>query len=241
MSGNEKKCNLLIKFQESAPKDTASLTSDAAPAQTAAPTTLVYSSLTSAPSLTESQSLVPSVVTVTENGTTITSTASVTPSQDPVLGQSASPADEANSGKMAGIAVGAAVGLAGILGLAFWFYLRKRRRSPSPLGTTDSDHGDATNGLPRRHASQMSQAGLIDKNPRIITTGLPAGSGSNSAGTSLSQNNRYSAGTDIRLNPNAIYTHEESQHSNVSLQDNRDYSRQLHVSIDGEVIPSISV
>ena len=76
----------------------------------------------------------------------------------------------------------------------------------------------------------MSQAGLIDRNPRIITTGLPGGSSNNSAGTSLSQSNRYSLPTDMRLNPNAIYTHEEAQHSSVSLQDNRDYSRQLHVS-----------
>ena len=76
----------------------------------------------------------------------------------------------------------------------------------------------------------MSEAGLIDKNPRVITTGLPMASNGNSAGTSVSQSNRYSAGTDIRLNPNALYAQAESQHSSVSLQDNRDYSRQLQVS-----------
>jgi hypothetical protein len=131
---------------------------------------------------------------------------------------------------MAGIAIGAAVGLAAIVGLVFWVYMRRKRRNQSTPGTPDSDQGDATKGLPRRHASQMSEAGLIDKNPRIITTGLPNGSSGNSAGTSLSQSNRYSVGTDIRLNPNAIYTQAESQHSSVSLQDNRDYSRQLQVS-----------
>jgi hypothetical protein len=131
---------------------------------------------------------------------------------------------------MAGIAIGAAIGVAAFLGFAFWLHLRKRRKIRSLPGTPDSDQVDVGKGLPTRHASQMSQAGLIDKNPRIITTGLPAGSNANSAGTSLSQSNRFSVGTDLRLNPNAIYTNEESQHSSVSLQDNRDYSRQLQAS-----------
>lgn len=131
---------------------------------------------------------------------------------------------------MAAIAIGAAVGLAAILGLVFWLYLRRRRQNLSPPRTPESDQVDGVKGLPTRHASQMSQAGLIDKNPRIVTTGLPMGSNANSAGTSLSPSHRYSAGTDLRLNPNAIYTCEQSQHSSVSLQDNRDYSRQLQVS-----------
>jgi hypothetical protein len=172
------------------------------------------------------------VITVTQNGTTITSTASVTPSPDPALGQDSPQPSGSNPGKTAGIAIAAAVGLAAVLGLAFWLYLRRRRLNESPPGTPDSDHAGGAKGLPRRHASQMSQAGLIDKNPRIVTTGLPAGSNGNSAGTSLSQTNRYSAGTDLRLNPNALYTQPEAQHSSVSLQDNRDYSRQLQVSSD---------
>lgn len=76
----------------------------------------------------------------------------------------------------------------------------------------------------------MSQADLIDKHGGTTITGLGSASGGASAGVAGSQNNRYSAGTDLRLNPNAIYSHEKSQHSNVSLQDNRDYSRQLQVS-----------
>jgi hypothetical protein len=36
--------------------------------------------------------------------------------------------------------------------------------------------------------------------------------------------------TDQRLNPYALYIHDESRLSNVSLQDNQDYSRQLRVS-----------
>ncbi|KAF7514424.1 hypothetical protein GJ744_000194 [Endocarpon pusillum] len=203
------------------------------PTTTPTPTTLVTSSSTFSPSPTplptEAPSLVPSVITVTQNGTTITSTASVAPSTDPALGQSSSPPSGGNPGRMAGIAIGAAVSLAAILGLAFWLYLRRRKQNLSPPRTPESDRADGVKGLPTRHASQMSQAGLIDKNPRIVTTGLPIGSNSNSAGTSLSPSNRYSAGTDLRLNPNAIYTCEESQHSSVSLQDNRDYSRQLQV------------
>ena len=41
---------------------------------------------------------------------------------------------------------------------------------------------------------------------------------------------RRSMGTDQRLNPYALYIHDESRLSNVSLQDNQDYSRQLRVS-----------
>lgn len=211
---------------------TSSTTSEAASATTdtiLSPTTLATSLVTSSPSPTSAPSLVPSVVTVTQNGTTITSTASTIPSPDPALGHAAPAPSGSNPGRMAGIAIGSAVGLAALLGFTFWFYLWKKRRSRSSRGRLDSDQGEGAQGLPRRHASQMSQAGLIDKNPRIITTGLPAGSSANSAGTTLSQSNRYSVGTDMRLNPNAIYTHEESQHSSVSLQDNRDYSRQLHV------------
>jgi hypothetical protein len=152
----------------------------------------------------------------------------VTPSPDPLLEQASPPSEASNSGQTAGIAVGAAVGLAAVTGFGFWFYLRRRRRKQTSPGSSEIDHCLAPNGVPTRHASQMSQAGLIDKNPRVMTAGLMTGSGANSAGTS-SQNNRHSAGTDMRLNPNAIYTHDERQHSSVSLQDNRDYSRQLHV------------
>lgn len=203
------------------------------PPLTTKPTTMAT---TSSPSPTEHVTLVPSVITVTQNGTTITSTASIIPTPDPALGQSSPPPSGSNPGKTAGIAIGAAVGLAAVLALSFWLFLLKRKRDQSRPETPESGQSESPRGLPRRHASQMSQAGLIDKNPRIITTGLPNGSNANSAGTSLSQSNRYSVGTDLRLNPNAIYTHEESAHSNVSLQDNRDYSRQLQVS-DASPLP----
>lgn len=41
---------------------------------------------------------------------------------------------------------------------------------------------------------------------------------------------RRSLGTDQRLNPYAIYAHEEARLSSVSLQDNQDYSRQLRIA-----------
>jgi hypothetical protein len=195
-------------------------------------TTLATSPTTPSPAPTQAPSLVPSVITVTQNGTTITSTASVTPSPDAVFGQASSPPNGSNAGKITGIAIGAAVGLAIIIGLAFWLYLRRRGRGQFLPGTPESDVGDVDKGLPTRHASQMSQAGLIDKNPRVITTGLPTGSNPHSAGTGFSQNPnyRYSAPTDLRLNPSLLYAQVTAQHSSVSLQDNRDYSRQLHVS-----------
>lgn len=42
---------------------------------------------------------------------------------------------------------------------------------------------------------------------------------------------RRSLATDQRLNPYALYIHDESRMSDVSLRDDTDYSRQLRVSL----------
>jgi hypothetical protein len=54
-------------------------------------------------------------------------------------------------------------------------------------------------------------------------------------GTTVSGSDRRSVGTDQRLNPYALYMSEQGRTSNVSLQDNHDYSRQLRVSAGGAV------
>jgi hypothetical protein len=79
----------------------------------------------------------------------------------------------------------------------------------------------------------MSSAGLLaGKGPRIQTIGHGMSNGPRSAETipGLS-NDRRSVGTDQRLNPYALFAHEEARQSNISLQDNQDYSRQLRVSL----------
>ena len=188
--------------------------------------TLTTSSVTPSP---ETPVTPPTFVTVTENGTTITKTAPGLPSSDPALGQSSLPSSNTNVGKVAGASVGAALGLALLIAFAVWIYRRRRRPNPAPPGTPVSEKSSYHGTFVSRHASQMSHSGLINKAMRINTHGLSNASTGNSAGTSSSQNHRHSAGTDMRLNPSALYARAESQHSHVSLQDNRDYSRQLQV------------
>jgi hypothetical protein len=77
----------------------------------------------------------------------------------------------------------------------------------------------------------MSSAGLLaSKAPRIQTTGHGISNGPRSTEIiSGFPNDRRSLGTDQRLNPYALFAHDEARQSNISLQDNQDYSRQLRV------------
>lgn len=79
----------------------------------------------------------------------------------------------------------------------------------------------------------MSSAGLLaGKGPRIQTTGYGINNGPRSAETTPGvSNDRRSLGTDQRLNPYALFAHDEARQSNISLQDNQDYSRQLRVTL----------
>lgn len=79
----------------------------------------------------------------------------------------------------------------------------------------------------------MSSAGLLaGKGPRIQTTGHGMSNSPRSAEIiSGFPNDRRSLGTDQRLNPYALFAHDEARQSNISLQDNQDYSRQLRVNI----------
>jgi hypothetical protein len=90
---------------------------------------------------------------------------------------------------------------------------------------------DPSKNLPSRQVSQMSSAGLLanGKAPRIQTTGFGASFNERSANTTSSAGDRRSVLTDQRLNPLALYLHDDSRSSNVSLQDNQDYSRVLRV------------
>jgi hypothetical protein len=79
----------------------------------------------------------------------------------------------------------------------------------------------------------MSSAGLLaGKAPRIQTAGYGIGSGPRNAETTpWFPNDRRSLGTDQRLNPYALFAHDEARQSDLSLQDNQDYSRQLRVRL----------
>ncbi len=87
-----------------------------------------------------------------------------------------------------------------------------------------------SNNVPSRQVSQLSSSNLLgNKTPRITTSGVTMGPDPRSAEPNSAGFDRRSVATDQRLNPYALYIHDESRLSNVSLQDNQDYSRQLRV------------
>lgn len=180
-----------------------------------------------------------SVTTVTGQVKTIIITPSA--AADPTLGEGSVNPAGIGKGTVAGIVIGVALGIGLLIGLVVWFCLRRRHANSSvgstpPFGTSYGSR-DTSNpshsGIPSRQVSQMSSAGLIaGKGPRIQTTGYGLSNGPRSGdATSGFSNDRRSVGTDQRLNPYALFAHDEARQSNISLQDNQDYSRQLRVSI----------
>lgn len=184
-----------------------------------------------------------SVTTVTGEVRTVVVTPS--PSTDATLGQSATGGGGGgvSTGKVVGIVVGVALGIGSLIGFGIWWWIRRRHRKrelpAGPEATFVPRTGDTSpsNNVPSRQVSQLSSSNLLgNKTPRINTSGVTLGTDPRSAETASSGFDRRSLGTDQRLNPYALYIHDESRLSNVSLQDNQDYSRQLRVSLT-EVSP----
>lgn len=177
--------------------------------------------------------LVPTTVLITQSPASTT--------DDATLGQSRTAGSKGgvSGGAIAGIVIGVIGGLAAVITALVWFFCRRRRRDQERSRNSSfvaervgpSSSGQQSNSIPSRQVSQMSQAGLLgSKAPRINTAfggagslglGSPTDPGSSTA-------DRRSVGTDQRLNPWAIYK-QDDQKSSVSLQDDRDYSRQLRV------------
>lgn len=194
------------------------------------------SQATSAPSITSSPTQVyTSVTTVTGQVRTVLVTPT-TASDSPQNQQTTASNHGLGTGTVVGIVLGVAVGLGLIVGLGVWIWLRRRHRNTMNSMTPDGSFSPPTAGsssnntIPSRQVSQLSSAGLLGKNPRILTTNLPSGNDLRSADTMSSAYDRRSMGTDQRLNPHAIWLNDDGRASNVSLQDNHDYSRQLRVS-----------
>ncbi|RMZ83572.1 hypothetical protein DV738_g1123, partial [Chaetothyriales sp. CBS 135597] len=144
-----------------------------------------------------------------------------------------------STGKVVGIVFGVALGIGLIVGLLLWLWFRLRRRQESAdFSSEGSFAGDRNGGkrsgpnssggnsIPSRQVSQLSTAGLLGRSPKVTSGGTPD---LRRAGTGGSGFDRLSLGTDQRLNPWALYG-QEDRLSNVSLQDNQDYSRQLRVA-----------
>ncbi|KIX97939.1 uncharacterized protein Z520_06017 [Fonsecaea multimorphosa CBS 102226] len=180
-----------------------------------------------------------SVTTVTGEVRTVVVTPSPAATSDATLGQSSTAGGSGvSTGKVVGIVLGVALGIGGLIGTAVYFWFRRRHRKLQQEGGPETAYvprtGDTSpsNNVPSRQVSQLSSSGLLGtKIPRINTSGVTLGNDLRSADTGSTGFDRRSLGTDQRLNPYALYIHDESRLSNVSLQDNQDYSRQLRVSI----------
>ena len=186
---------------------------------------------TTAPTSANMPSVYTSVYTVTGQRTTVVITPSAT--ADATLGQGATTRGGGLSkGAVVGIVVGVAIAIGLLVAWLVWLFLkRKHSRQQAVAPAPYVNDSDRSNGVPSRQVSQMSSAGLLaGKLPRINTNSNSAGGNGRSPGNDLSAGDRRSLGTDQRLNPYAIYSYEESRSSNISLQDNQDYSRQLRVA-----------
>jgi cell wall integrity and stress response component len=135
--------------------------------------------------------------------------------------------------------VGGVIGLLAIVGGIVFFLWRKRKQQQSQDGDNGSNSGGIT-----RNTSTMSKAGLLGTTrevdhpyPARIATNLGTqnsryGADHESVSPGSNRRNSQPLVIDSRLNPNAVMTFagaSMSRESVASLDDSRDYGRQLNV------------
>ncbi|KAL1853706.1 Cell wall integrity and stress response component 4 [Paecilomyces lecythidis] len=106
------------------------------------------------------------------------------------------------SGAIAGVVVGSIAGVGVLLGFLFWFCYARRRSAASDGSYDPSIQGNLLDGRRHSKASQMSMMRNIPSSPIGAATF-----------------------TDNRMNKEASLYPNGNRLSNVSLQDNQDYSR----------------
>lgn len=208
------------------------------PSSTAEPSSSLLSSSTPTPASSTSPLVYTSIISVTGKASTILVTPTPASTSDSALGastQSSSRSGGLSGGTVAGIVVGVAIIIGVLIGAVVFFWLRRRHQqhlvaaSEGDSFASSSPNAKGNGSTPSRQVSQLSSAGLLTKPTRANTGGMSMGE-SNGGGTVNSDRNSTHMTVDQRLNPWAIYSNEDSRHSNVSLQDNQDYSRQLRVA-----------
>ncbi|EMD92761.1 hypothetical protein COCC4DRAFT_139371 [Bipolaris maydis ATCC 48331] len=187
-------------------------------------------SSTPAPSRTQEPVTVPTLVT--ESGNVVTRTVVITPSAPASAPANNDSKDSPNVGAIAGGVAGGIVGLLAIIGIVF-FVLWKRRRQ-------QREEQEGGGGI-QRNVSTMSRAGLLggraEKPPTPLTTTFSSQrSRSNEESiTPITPSTRRLSQpilVDSRLNPAAVLTFHGanlSRESLGSIDDSRDYGRQLNV------------
>ncbi|EUC38288.1 hypothetical protein COCVIDRAFT_22588 [Bipolaris victoriae FI3] len=185
-------------------------------------------SSTQAPSRTQEPVTVPTLVT--ESGNVITRTVVITPSATAPANNDSK--DSPNVGAIAGGVAGGIIGLLAIIGIVF-FVLWKRRRQ-------QREEQEGGGGI-QRNVSTMSRAGLLggraEKSPTPLTTtfGSQRSRSNEESITPITPSTRRLSQpilVDSRLNPTAVLTFHganTSRESLGSIDDSRDYGRQLNV------------
>ncbi|KAH7379422.1 hypothetical protein DE146DRAFT_625730 [Phaeosphaeria sp. MPI-PUGE-AT-0046c] len=148
--------------------------------------------------------------------------------------------DGPNIGAIAGGVVGGVLGLLAIVGGLVFFLWRRRKHQRE---AQESDIGGSSSGGITRNTSTMSKAGLLGTSREInhpyppqIATNMSTQNSRYGDHESISpisnRRNSQPLVIDSRLNPNAVMTFagaSMSRESVASLDDSRDYGRQLNV------------
>jgi len=184
---------------------------------------------------------------VSEGGSVVTKTIILTPSNGPSTSPAPVRTDDGNNGSnigaIAGGAVGGVLGLVAIVGGILFFLWRRRqkqRQMHDELNTAGI--GGGSNGI-TRNTSTMSSAGLLGRGttstsqyPTPIATNFGTANSRYGDQESISPNsnrrNSQPLVIDSRLNPKAVLTFANpntSRDSLASMDDSRDYGRQLNV------------
>ncbi|EEQ89100.1 hypothetical protein, variant 3 [Blastomyces dermatitidis ER-3] len=142
------------------------------------------------------------------------SIASVTPTEPPGQNDEATSSSSLSGGAIAGIVVGTLLGIGVIVSAILWlFYIRRRReREDSKVGMNGYDHPASS---PSFHTSIQSPAMTYQRSPSM--NGPMGMHDRNLLGVS--------GFTDSRMKKDAAIYPNGNRQSNVSLQDNQDYSR----------------
>lgn len=181
-----------------------------------------------------------SVWVVTESGAIVTKTLLVAPTEAPAT-MTGTTSSGSKTGAIAGGVVGGLLGLAAIVGAVFFALWRRRKQQKTEQY---DDQASGSSGI-TRNASTMSKAGLIggaaekeiQPPPKIVTTFAPHVTRHDLDQISpiRASDHRYSQPVmiDSRLDPRAVLTFHGSnvsRESLASMDDSRDYGRQLNVS-----------
>ena len=190
---------------------------------------------------------------MTVSGARITQTVTSTPFVNPGMDEQDQQMSRSgiSRGAIAGIVIGALLGLAAVLLAALLIWRRKRRQDAEEAA---AESGSGARPM-KRNVSVLSKTGLISRGTRPVSMAennydegyssvrhsmLFGGAGAAAEPSSPlggSQDNASSTRRhsrpmvyDQRLNPSALFANAEANGSRVSMQDTQDYSRPLGIA-----------